>query len=80
MDKRQKDFYIYQQNFYKQNYDRLCYKTRKTERLPERIRIAAELHSISPAKYAIQAIETALQLDGITVESLPDRTESVKHD
>ena len=80
MDKKQKDYYLYQRNWQKENYERLCYQSRKELHIKERIRIAAELRQQTSAQYAISAILSALDRDGVTVESLPDRAESVKQD
>jgi hypothetical protein len=82
MDNRKQAKTKREQAYHKQMYDRLCYMSRKVDRYPERIRTAARIYNISPTQYALKAIDKQLQLDGITVDSLPDRAEaeSVKHD
>ena len=77
------DWIEYSKEYHKTHYDQICYKVRKELRLKERIRTAAELHQQTSAQYAINAILSALDRDGITLDSLPpppDQTESVKQD
>lgn len=75
-----KTTYIYRKQWNQSNYDTVSVQIPKHERIKERIAIASKQAHITQAKYIKQAIETALQLDGITVDSLPDRAESVKQD
>ena len=85
MDK-DKSTYIYRRNWNKSNYDTVSVQIPKHERIKERIAQAAKQKHITQARYIKQAIDNALQLDGMTVDSLPtpppDRAEaeSVKHD
>ena len=66
--------------YVKKAYDRILIKVRKEKQYPIILDIAATKHGISRTQYIITAIDTQLQKDGITAESLPDRAESVKHD
>jgi hypothetical protein len=61
-------------------YDSILIKVRKEKQYPVILDIAATKHGISRTQYIINAIDRQLQLDGITVDSLPDQAESVKHD
>ena len=81
MDK-DKSIYIYRKEFNHKRYDTVSVQIPKHERIKERIAQAAKQKHITQARYIKQAIETQLQLDGITAESLPDRAEAeqVKHD
>ena len=81
MDK-DKSTYIYRKEFNHKRYDTVSVQIPKHERIKERIAAAAHKQHTTQARYIKQAIENALQLDGITVDSLPDRAkaEQVKHD
>lgn len=66
----------------RENYDSILIKVRKDKQYPIILDIAAKKHGTSRTQYIINAIDKQLQIDGITVDSLPspDRAESVKQD
>ena len=66
--------------FNKRNYDQINIRANKEERIIERVQIAAIKHNETSAKYIRRAIIEALERDNVTVDSLPDRAESVKQD
>lgn len=57
--------------YQKANYDSILIKVRKEKQFPAILEKAAQLHNISRTRYIIAAIETALQRDGVTLDSLP---------
>ena len=66
-----KSNYLYRKQWNQSNYETVSVQVPKYERIKERIAAAARLKHITQAKYIKQAIETALQLDGITIDSIP---------
>ena len=72
--------YRYRKEYNANTYEQIKVDSRKENRLRERIEIASKKHGIKSRQYIIEALEKAVQADGITIDSLPDRAESVKQD
>ena len=56
-------------------YDNIQFRALKSNRINERLDVASEKRKQSKAQYILDAIETRLTEDGVTLESLPDQTE-----
>ena len=72
--------YIYRKEHSKKTYEQINLLSRREDRLKELIAYAAKRKGTTSQRYMKQAIKAQLQLDGVTVDSLPDRAESVKQD
>ena len=72
--------YKYRTDYNNKKYDQINVRASKEERIIERVQIAAIKHNETSAKYIRRAIIEALEHDNVTVDSLPDRAETVKQD
>ena len=61
------------QAYHKNHYDQIKFVSRKEDRLKEQIEIAARKRGITSSKYMLEAIETRLKQDGISIEDLPEQ-------
>lgn len=59
--------------YIKSNYEQIKIQSRNEYRLREQIALAANGKGISSAQYIINAIQVQLDLDGISIEDLPDQ-------
>lgn len=53
-------------------YETIAFRSLRDDRLNEQIALAAERAGISRAQYMLEAIRARLDVDRITIESLPD--------
>lgn len=57
----------------KKIYEPIKFSSRRENRLREQIALAANRNGISSAQYIINAIQVQLDLDGISIEDLPEQ-------